>query len=107
MATTTTKTMAKTIFNKIRDLPFGLRDTIYSYDPTYIHYFRDNVITPLNVQNYHTELMSELTNVMQFYWVELDRYSTIRNFTGNLINVRSNIPTLLPVVMAGNRTGPP
>jgi hypothetical protein len=61
----------------------------------------------MNTQNNHNELMSELTNVMQFYWVELDRYSTIRNFNGNLINIRQNIPTLLPSVMAGNRSGPP
>lgn len=97
----------ETIFNKIKNLPQGLRMKIYNYDSTYRQYFKTNIVIPFNVERNHTEIMTELTNVMQFYWIDLDRYCTMRNFVGNIVNADYPVPSLVPAIMNGQRVGPP
>lgn len=99
--------MEQTLFNKIKNLPLGLRAKIYIYDPTYRNHFNTNIITPWRTVQNHAKVMRDLIITMQMYWLDLDRYSTIRNFTGINVNLNFPIPTLLPTVMGGFRNGPP
>lgn len=98
--------MVKSIFNKIKELPQFIIIKIYSYDSTYINYFRINVLNPWKIELNKKKILKELLIFMNSYYNILDRYCTIRNFTGNFINIDYQIPTLVPTLMGGYRNGP-